>query len=226
MTAALDKWTDMFSDLPLFSNETFASTGERDDNLDVFKLGVAYHVTVARANVVKSDYSGDVQIEVDFTAEGFRPKKIWYTLPMQETDLKRDAEQVKWITQRRMRDVEMLYACAIPSMYALYDTVTINGPEKTFVGVDGATMDKDAFDKRRKVLQHNLTEVVKELHGKVGSPLREVEGTALYLLMNPNEKRPKYPYVNIYRTPPLNKPLWRKSEYDAPEGMDNSSVPF
>jgi hypothetical protein len=213
MTAALDKWNDKFSDLPLFSDKSHTGTGLADSDLDSFKVGMVYYVTLSQARVCKSDYNGDVQIEAEFTADGFRAKKHWYTLPMQDTDLKRDAEQVQWLTQRRMRDLELIHAAAIPTMYALYDVLQITGNERVYIGMDGKPMDKDAFATRRKVVEENLKSAVLQLHGMAGQPVRAIEGTKVYMLLVRNEKKPKYPYLNLYRTPPLSAPLFRAAEY-------------
>lgn len=227
MTAALENWHQTFADLPLFGDGAFANnTGLRSDNLDVFQTDVAYHVTLGRAVVVKSDYAGDIQIEVDYALEGFRPKKVWYTLPMQESDIRREAEQVTWITQKRMRDISLLYAAAIPSMFALYDVVHTDGPDKRFVGVDGRVMDNEAFGARRKVLEGNLVEAVKALHEKLGQPVRELEGTKLFMVICKNLKKPKYPFVNIYRQAPYKYPLWRPCEYPMTTEQDDAQVPF
>ena len=227
MTAALDKWTDKFSDLPLFNDKSHNKTGLADDGLEKFKLDTAYYVTIARAQIIKSEYNGDVQLEVDYSADGFRAKKVWYALPMQESDLNREPDMVTWLTQRRMREIELIHAAAMPSVYALYDVVHTRGPDKVYIGIDGKEMDKDAFAMRRKAIEHNLTESVKLLHNSIGKPVRSIEGTKLYIVMAKNEKKPKYPYVNLFRTPPLFAPLYKAAQYaDVDTGAHNESVPF
>lgn len=209
MSDALSRWNDNFSDLPLFTDKDRDGNDAHTGTKQKMQVGMCYHVKVGQAQVVKSEYTGDIQVEVTYLCDGFHPKKQWMTLPMQETDLARDKDQVTWLSQRRMRDIESLYACAMPVKYALYDERRDSLDGTLWINFEGKQMGKDEFNARKLEIRHALTDLVTDLHNRLGATLREVEGTDLFLVQAENFKAPKYPYFNIYRTAPKNVPLYK-----------------
>jgi len=208
---SLEDWNAQFGDVELFVDRAPGGAFE-------FEFGKAYACRIKNAKIVKSQKTGDLQIELSMDVQGsdgedsdvevIGKTRAWLDLIKQPSDMGKSRDLVVKLTHKRVDNIMRVLSAAAPAKYSLYAEMKLVDGKKTYFDFNGQKMSNDDFNDRKADTRSQIIAFIEECRQSEGQAIEILEDALLYIEKVKNPKNEKYPYTNYYATKPRDVPVF------------------